>query len=88
MASTTTTPTHSHTTTATSRTSLGASRDTALRRFSLHYLEMVVAMVAGMVILGPLESLVLDAAGRSAVLDNAAASVMVMATNMTVAMAG
>jgi hypothetical protein len=66
----------------------GARRGTALRRFTLHYLEMVVAMVAGMVVLGPLEALVLGAFGWSSALDRAGVSALVMATNMTVAMAG
>jgi hypothetical protein len=58
------------------------------RRFAVHYLEMVLAMVAGMVILGPLESLALNAAGWSSALDDAGVNAMVMATNMTFAMAG
>jgi hypothetical protein len=65
-----------------------ARSGTALRRFTVHYLEMVVAMVAGMVILGPLETLVLDAGGWSTALDRAGVNALVMATNMTVAMAG
>jgi hypothetical protein len=73
-------------TTTTPRTA--ARRGTAVYRFSVHYLQMVVAMVAGMVVLGPLESLVLEGAGWSSAMDGAGATAMVMATNMTVAMAG
>jgi hypothetical protein len=58
------------------------------RRFTVHYLEMVAAMIAGMAILGPLESLVIDAAGWSSAFDRAGVNAMLMATNMTVAMAG
>lgn len=84
MSSTTHTPRHHHSTaTSPSRSGDGA----ALGRFAVHYFEMVLAMVAGMVILGPLESLSLEAAGRSSVLDNSGVTAMVMATNMTVAMA-
>lgn len=63
-------------------------RGTALHQFSVHYLQMVVAMVAGMAILGPLESLLLALAGRESVLDHPIVNAMTMATNMTVAMAG
>jgi hypothetical protein len=62
-------------------------RGKALRRFTVHYLEMVVAMVAGMVILGPLQVLVLNAAGWTSALEPAGVSALAMATNMTVAMA-
>jgi len=64
-----------------------ARRGTALRRFTVHYVEMVVAMVAGMVIFGPLETLIIDATGWSSVFDRAGVNALVMATNMTVAMA-
>ncbi len=52
-----------------------------------HYLEMVVAMLVGMVALGPLWSLAGDAFGWSAVLHRPEAAVLVMATNMTIAAA-
>lgn len=65
-----------------------ARRGTAVYRFTVHYLQMVVAMVAGMVVLGPLESLVLEGAGWPSAMDGAGVTAMVMATNMTVAMAG
>jgi hypothetical protein len=47
-----------------------------------HYLEMVVAMVVGMVVLGPLEALLWPALD-----DRVDVHAMVMATNMAVAMA-
>jgi hypothetical protein len=59
-----------------------------MRRFAIHYLEMVVAMVAGMVILGSAESLVFVAAGRPPSLGEAGVGALVMASNMAVAMAG
>jgi hypothetical protein len=63
-------------------------RRSTLRPFTVHYLQMVIAMVAGMVILGPLESLLLAAVGWETVLDNSTVRAVTMATNMTVAMAG
>jgi flagellar biosynthetic protein FliP len=48
-----------------------------------HYLEMVVAMIVGMVALGPLESLVWPGLH-----DRTDVMVLVMATNMAIAMSG
>ncbi len=61
---------------------------TPVGRFVRHYLEMVVAMLVGMIALGPAWSLAGDALGVSAVLDRPEPAVLVMATNMTVAMCG
>lgn len=58
------------------------------RRFLRHYLEMVVAMAVGMVALGMPEYAVVEALGWSAAADRPDLEVMVMATNMSVAMAG
>jgi flagellar biosynthetic protein FliP len=59
------------------------SRGSRIWHFVRHYLEMVVAMLIGMVTLGPLEGLVWPAlTARPDV------GVMVMATNMSIAMAG
>jgi hypothetical protein len=59
---------------------------TAVRRFGLHYLEMVVAMAVGMIVLAPVWSWAGGLFGWTAALDRADVSSMVMATNMTVAM--
>ncbi len=57
-------------------------------RFLRHYLEMVLAMAVGMVALGMPEYAAVDALGWSAAADRPDLAVMVMATNMAVAMAG
>jgi hypothetical protein len=62
-------------------------RRSALRRVVGHYLEIVVAAVAGMVILGPAESMLLNPIGWAEVIANFEAATLVMATNMTVAAA-
>jgi hypothetical protein len=62
-------------------------RGSALRAFSRHYLEMVVAMVLGMVLLGPAEAQLLDMLGRPDLLGGTEVGMLVMATNMTIAMA-
>jgi flagellar biosynthetic protein FliP len=59
-----------------------ASRGGRVRHFARHYLEMVAAMLAGMVVLGPLEGLVWP--GLTARAD---VGVLVMATNMSIGMA-
>jgi hypothetical protein len=61
-------------------------RGAALRRFVRHYLEMVVAMLVGMAVLGPVESWVLDPIGWADLRAVPEADALVMATNMTVAM--
>jgi hypothetical protein len=57
-----------------------------VRRFVRHYLEMVVAMLLGMAVLGPLESMALDPVGWRSVRAVPELDALVMATNMTVAM--
>jgi hypothetical protein len=52
-----------------------------------HYLEMVAAMVIGMIVLAPLWTLGLRAAGTPDLLDRPELGALVMATNMTIAMA-
>ena len=59
-----------------------------VRHLVRHYLEMVAAMIIGMVVLGPLWSLGLNALGAPALLDRPELNALVMATNMTVAMSG
>jgi hypothetical protein len=55
-------------------------------QFVRHYLEMVVAMLLGMTILGPLESMLLDPVGWQSVRAVPELNALVMATNMTLAM--
>jgi hypothetical protein len=55
-------------------------------RFVRHYLEMVIMMLLGMVILGPVESVVLDPLGWQSVRTVPEFDALVMATNMTVPM--
>jgi hypothetical protein len=56
-------------------------------RFVGHYLEIVVAAVAGMVVLGPVEPMPLNAIGWAGLLAHPETYALVMATNMTVAVA-
>jgi hypothetical protein len=56
---------------------------TSKKRFVLHYLEMVVAMAVGMVALGPVWSMAVPTLPAYP-----AAAAMVMATNMSIGMAG
>ena len=58
----------------------------AVWHFARHYLEMVVAMVLGMVVLGPFESALLTPMGWPSLHAIPELDAMVMATNMTVAM--
>jgi hypothetical protein len=62
-------------------------RGPALRRFVGHYLEIVLAAVVGMVVLGPAESMLLNPIGWAELLARFEAATLVMATNMTVAAA-
>ena len=62
-------------------------RRPALRRFVGHYLEIALAAVAGMVVLGPVESMLLNPIGWAEVVANLEAATLVMATNMIVAAA-
>ena len=60
-------------------------RGAPLRGFVRHYVEMVAAMVVGMMVLGPLWHPVLQAAG---IMDpGPGAHLMLMATDMTIGMA-
>jgi len=54
-------------------------------RFARHYLEMVVAMLVGMSVLGPLESALLDPLGWQSVRAVPELDGLVMATNTTAA---
>jgi hypothetical protein len=64
-----------------------ALRGAALRRFAVHYLQMLVAMVLGMVLLMPLWRPVLGAAGAAGLLDRTTVHLLVMATDMALGMA-
>ena len=66
--------------------SLSSLRGAALRRFVRHYLEMVVAMLVGMAVLGPVESWLLDPIGWADLRAVPEFDALVMATNMTLAM--
>lgn len=57
----------------------------AKRRFALHYAEMVVAMILGMVLFGPVWRAVFEAFGWTA-LERTDVMAMSMATNMVIAM--
>ena len=69
-------------TTTQSRTQHTHSRGRRTWHLVRHYLEMVVAMVVGMVVLGPIEALLWPGLD-----DRVDVHAMVMATNMAVAMA-
>jgi hypothetical protein len=62
-------------------------RRPTLRRLVRHYLEIVMATVAGMVVLGPAASMLLNSLGWAGLLAHPETHVLVMATNMTIAMA-
>ena len=62
-------------------------RRPALHRLVGPYLEIVVAAVVGMVVLGPAESMLLNPIGWAEVVARFEAATLVMATNMTVAAA-
>ena len=55
-------------------------------RFARHYGEMVVAMVAGMLVLGPLAALLFGALGLEGVVEHPVVAAIVMATTMTIGM--
>jgi flagellar biosynthetic protein FliP len=59
-----------------------------LRRFLRHYIEMIVAMVGGMIVLGMLESALLDPIGWAEVRAVPEFDALIMATNMAVPMVG
>ena len=62
-------------------------RRPALRRLVGHYLEITLATVAGMLVLGPAESMLLNSIGWAEVVAHFEAATLVMATNMTAATA-
>jgi hypothetical protein len=58
-----------------------------IRRFALHYLEMVVAMLVGMMVLWPVWMLVTSGAGDDSPLRSVEVESLVMATTMALPMA-
>jgi len=64
------------------------TRRTGVWHFVRHYLEMVVAMFLGMVALHPLWTFAADRLGLADLLARTDVMAMVMATDMTLAMAG
>jgi hypothetical protein len=58
----------------------------ATRRFTIHYLEMVVAMLVGMGVFAPVWTLAFDAFDAAGTLDRPDVMAMSMATNMVVGM--
>ncbi|WP_336713768.1 hypothetical protein [Arthrobacter sp. USHLN218] len=61
-------------------------RGRAALNFARHYLEMLVAMVAGMAILGPVGNLLFEALGVAELFARPDLGSLVMATSMTLAM--
>ncbi|GAA1504429.1 hypothetical protein [Nocardioides humi] len=59
-----------------------------IRRFALHYGEMVAAMLLGMMVLWPVWMLATSAAGDGSWLRSATVETLVMATTMALPMAG
>ena len=68
-------------------TTLTTVRGQALRRFLRHYLEMIMAMVVGMVVLGAAEAMLLNRVGWAETLAQPEPSSLIMATNMITPMA-
>ncbi len=54
--------------------------------FIRHFLEMVIAMVAGMMILGPIRALIIAPLGWSDLFDRPELHALAMAADMTIAM--
>ncbi|MGH3910006.1 MAG: hypothetical protein ACRDRM_04160 [Pseudonocardiaceae bacterium] len=69
------------------RTAPATPRREQLLRFIRHFLEMVVAMVAGMMVLGPARTLIVAPLGWSDLFDRPELHALAMAADMTVAMA-
>lgn len=67
-------------------TDIAASNRSRVWPFIRHYVEMVIAMVAGMVILAPVWSWFFERIGLSDLFARPDLDALVMATNMTIAM--
>jgi hypothetical protein len=80
------TPTHTPNAATSHAETTHTTHHLSAKKFTLHFLEMVVAMAVGMVALHPVWILVLDAVGASGLMHNPYTGALIMATNMTVAM--
>ena len=67
-------------------TPASARTGTAWAALARHYLEMVLTMVIGMMVLHPLWAVAFDALGLSDALDHATVMALVMATDMSLGM--
>ncbi|MEX5295695.1 hypothetical protein QYM41_10475 [Kocuria sp. CPCC 205268] len=67
-------------------TAVSTARYRRARAFTGHYLEMVIAMVVGMIALGPVWSWVLERIGATELFSRPDLAAIVMATDMTIAM--
>ncbi|MEX5259745.1 hypothetical protein [Kocuria sp. CPCC 205263] len=67
-------------------TVLATARDRRARAFARHYLEMVIAMVVGMIVLAPVWSWVLERIGATELFSRPDLAALVMVTDMTIAM--
>ena len=68
-------------------TTLTTVRGQALRRFLRHYLEMIMAMVVGMVVLGAAEAMLFNRVAWAETVARPESDVLIMATNMIIPMA-
>jgi hypothetical protein len=72
---------------STNHTAAGSTARVArARAFARHYLEMVIAMVVGMIALGPVWSWLAARIGATELFDRPDLGALVMATDMTIAM--
>lgn len=67
-------------------TTPASGRGRAAWRFTLHYAEMVIAMLVGMIFFGPLWKVLYEPLGWSGLFERPDVAAMTMATDMTVAM--
>ena len=65
---------------------INRSRPASWRRFVRHFVEMVVAMIVGMAVLGPVWVMLLTLLGCASLLEHAEIHALLMATDMTIGM--
>jgi putative flippase GtrA len=68
-------------------TTFTSIRGRAVSRFLRHYLEMIIAMIVGMIVLGIAETMLFNQFGWAGALAQPEAAALIMATNMIVPMA-